>query len=124
MDFRVSLVFPQGDKLEVGVNVRPYAIELLKHLSRNYEVIVFTASHSSYGKGILDKIDPLNQYIHHRLYRESCHCTPEGIFVKDLRVLNRDPSKVVLIDNAAYSYAFQLGNAIPIIPYYSGKKDQ
>lgn len=30
---------------------------------------------------------------------------------------------MVLIDNAAYSYAFQLDNGIPIIPYYHGTKD-
>lgn len=30
---------------------------------------------------------------------------------------------MVLIDNAAYSYAFQLENAIPIFPYYDGSND-
>jgi CTD small phosphatase-like protein 2 len=43
--------------------------------------------------------------------------------VKDLRVINRDLSKTVLVDNAAYSYAFQVENGIPIIPYYEGKND-
>jgi CTD small phosphatase-like protein 2 len=43
--------------------------------------------------------------------------------VKDLRVLNRDLSQTVIIDNAAYSFAFQIDNGIPIIPYYEGKID-
>ena len=43
--------------------------------------------------------------------------------MKDLRVLGRDLSNVVLVDNAPYSYIMQLGNAIPIIPYYKGKDD-
>lgn len=43
--------------------------------------------------------------------------------VKDLRVMNRNLSDLVLIDNAAYSYAYQLDNGIPIIPYYEGKND-
>lgn len=43
--------------------------------------------------------------------------------VKDLRVINRKPTDMVLVDNAAYSYAFQLDNGIPIIPYYEGKND-
>jgi len=30
---------------------------------------------------------------------------------------------MVLVDNAAYSYCFQLDNGIPIIPYYHGKTD-
>jgi CTD small phosphatase-like protein 2 len=49
--------------------------------------------------------------------------TPEGVYVKDLRIINRDPAHLVLVDNAAYSYAFQLDNAIPILPYYKGKND-
>jgi CTD small phosphatase-like protein 2 len=30
------------------------------------------------------------------------------MYVKDLRIINRDLNDLVLIDNAAYSYAFQL----------------
>jgi CTD small phosphatase-like protein 2 len=41
--------------------------------------------------------------------------------VKDLRKLNRDMKKVMLVDNAAYSYALQLENGIPILPFYEGK---
>jgi CTD small phosphatase-like protein 2 len=37
--------------------------------------------------------------------------------------LGRDLAKVVLIDNAAYSYAFQVSNGIPILPYYEGEAD-
>ncbi len=43
--------------------------------------------------------------------------------MKDLRVLNRDLSSLVLVDNAAYSYAYQLDNGIPILPYYHGTVD-
>lgn len=72
---------------------------------------------------VLDHLDPNNEYIQHRLYREHCYATPEGMYVKDLRVINRNLADMVLIDNAAYSYAFQLDNGIPIIPYYEGKND-
>ena len=30
---------------------------------------------------------------------------------------------MVLIDNAAYSFSFQIENGIPIIPYYDNKAD-
>lgn len=40
--------------------------------------------------------------------------------VKDLRVINRNLAEIVLVDNAAYSYAFQLENGIPILPFYEG----
>jgi CTD small phosphatase-like protein 2 len=41
--------------------------------------------------------------------------------VKDLSKLNRDLSRTVLVDNSAYSYAMQLDNGIPILPFYEGK---
>lgn len=43
--------------------------------------------------------------------------------VKDLRVIDRDLSQMVLVDNAAYSYIYQLDNGIPIIPFYHGNQD-
>ena len=36
---------------------------------------------------------------------------------------NRDLRNVVLIDNAAISFYFQIFNGIPIIPFYNNKKD-
>lgn len=30
---------------------------------------------------------------------------------------------LLLVDNAAYSYAYQLDNGVPIIPYFQGKND-
>jgi CTD small phosphatase-like protein 2 len=45
------------------------------------------------------------------------------MYCKDLRVIDRDLEDIVLVDNAAYSYATQLDNGIPILPYYHGKTD-
>lgn len=83
------------------------------------EVIIFTASHPCYANVVIDYLDPGEKMVSHRLYRDNCWQTEEGVFVKDLRILgNRELSDVVLVDNAAYSYFFQLDNGIPIIPYY------
>jgi CTD small phosphatase-like protein 2 len=50
--------------------------------------------------------------------------TPEGVYVKDLRILkNRSLKDVVIIDNAVYSFGFQLDNGIPILPFYDDKND-
>jgi len=51
--------------------------------------------------------------------------TEEGVHIKDLRVIgNRNIKDVILIDNAAYSFGFQIENGIPIIPFYDNKADQ
>lgn len=93
-------------------------------MSKLFEVFVFTASNSCYADVVLDHLDPEKKYICHRLYRESCLQTPNGMFVKDLRVIgNRDLENLVLVDNASYSFGFQLDNGIPIIPFYDSKQD-
>lgn len=51
--------------------------------------------------------------------------TEEGVYVKDLRVLgNRNMHEMVLVDNAAYSFGYQIDNGIPVIPFYDNKTDQ
>lgn len=122
-DVKLPIHFPTGEVIEAGINIRPYAIDILKNLARDFEIVVFTASHSCYANVVLDYLDPQNEYIRHRLYREHCYQTPEGMYCKDLRVIDRELSQMVLVDNAAYSYSAQLDNGIPILPYYHGKTD-
>lgn len=59
------------------------------------------------------------------MYREHCISTKEGVFIKDLRVIkNRSLEEMIIVDNAAYSFAFQLENGIPILPFYDFKADR
>ena len=58
------------------------------------------------------------------MYREHCLKTPEGIYIKDLRIIkNRELKDMVIVDNAVYSFGYQLDNGIPIIPYYDDKEN-
>jgi len=51
--------------------------------------------------------------------------TEEGVHIKDLRVIGgRNLKDIILVDNAAYSFGFQIENGIPIIPFYDNKADQ
>jgi CTD small phosphatase-like protein 2 len=90
-DIKLPIKFPTGEIIYAGVNIRPYAVELLKEISKNFEVIIFTASHSCYANVVLNYLDPDNKYISHRLFREHCFYT-DKLYVKDLKVLNRDLS--------------------------------
>lgn len=59
------------------------------------------------------------------MYREHCISTKEGVFIKDLRVIkNRELKNMIIVDNAAYSFAFQIENGIPILPFYDFKADR
>lgn len=86
--------------------------------------MVFTASHKGYADKVIDLLDPEHKYISHRLFRDHCFKTKQGVYVKDLRILNRSLDKVILVDNAMYSFALQLSNGVPIIPFSDNPADQ
>ncbi|KAL4491980.1 hypothetical protein ABPG72_008401 [Tetrahymena utriculariae] len=124
-DVIIPIKFPNNDIIDAGINIRPFAKECLEELSKHFEIIVFTASHGCYAIKVLQHLDPEEKYISHKLFRESCVQTEEGIHIKDMRIFqNRNIKDIVLIDNAAYSFGFQIENGIPIIPYYDNKNDQ
>ena len=107
------------------MNIRPYAQDLLRDLHSSFELVIFTASHSSYANKVLDYLDPTRTLIKQRLFREHCMVTEQGIFIKDLRIFaDRKPENVILIDNALYSFAFQIESGVPIIPFYDNKQDK
>jgi len=54
----LPITFPNGYKLKAGINIRPFARECLAELSKYFEIIVFTASHSCYANVVLDHLDP------------------------------------------------------------------
>ena len=43
--FVLPITFEDGEKIEAGINVRPYAIECLRSANEYFQVVVFTASH-------------------------------------------------------------------------------
>ncbi|KAM3147099.1 hypothetical protein pb186bvf_000815 [Paramecium bursaria] len=110
--------------IKAGINIRPGAVQLLESLVQDFELIVFTASHSCYAQKVIDYLDPTGKLISHRLFRDNCIMTTGGMYTKDLRIFDRPLSQLVLIDNAAYSYAWQVDNGIPIIPFYDHKDDR
>jgi len=105
--------------------VRPFAKQLLQSVNQHFEVAVFTAGYDWYADPIIDFLDPEGKLIQHRFYRQ--HCLEEfdfGFFLKDLNVLkNIDLAKTVLVDNNVFSFAFQLDNGIPIVPFEGLKDD-
>ena len=110
--------------MEAKVNIRPYAKNLIENLSQNFDIGVFTAAVDYYAQEIVRFLDPKRKHIKVILSREDCHEIYQNIYVKDLRIIkNRNASRVFLVDNCAYSYAYQMDNGIPIISYHEGKDD-
>jgi Dullard-like phosphatase family protein len=123
-DVTLKINFPTGGAIDTRINVRPYANECLKESGKYFEVIVFTASQKCYADAVLDYLDPNNELVHHRLYRENC-VSVNGVFVKDLRVIaDRRLQDIVIVDNSAYSFGYQLDNGIPIISWTDDPYDR
>ena len=123
-DAILPVSFPSGEIVNAGINIRPFAKEVLSEAVKFFEVIVFTASHKCYADVVLDYLDPRHELIHHRLYRDNC-LVVEGVYMKDLRILaNRKIQDIVIVDNAAYSFGYQLDNGIPIISWHDDPYDR
>ncbi|CAG9332455.1 unnamed protein product [Blepharisma stoltei] len=72
---------------------------------------------------ILDFLDPNNELIHQRFYRENC-IEIGKILIKDIRIFDRKLKNIVIIDNSVYAFGYQLDNGIPIISWHNNKHDK
>ena len=107
---------------DIYVLIRPGAVEFIKKVAKLFEVIIFTASISKYALPLLDIID-INKNIKYKLTRE--HCTfLNGIYVKELKKLNRDLNDLIILDNSPMAYSFDNDNGLPIKAWYEDKADK
>ena len=126
-DFIISLSSKSDEKdsVKISVKMRPYLDNSLEHLAKLYEIAVFTAGEQSYADAILDYLDEDRQVIKHRLYRHHCVNTNEGMYVKDLRIIqDRKLKDIILVDNSILSFAFNLDNGVPISAFVRQPNDE
>lgn len=71
-DHLVRLEVGEGKQRECSIFIRPYARQILRELSEQCEVIIFTASSRIYADRIIELLDPKMDMVHHVLYRDSC----------------------------------------------------
>ena len=89
--------------------LRPGVITLIKKLYNFYEIDIFTAAIKRYADNIVNKLDPNDNYIRYRFYRE--HCIYEGTkTVKKLVRIGRDLNKIIFVDNIKYNAKYNMEN--------------
>lgn len=96
---------------------RPHVEKFLKEMSQQWEIVVFTAGLKDYADWILNELDP-QRYISRRLYRDSCTFR-RGSYLKDLKKVGRDLTKVVIVDNLPENFLLQKDNGIGIKSWFN-----
>jgi len=109
-------------ELKVKVHKRPGLDEFLEEASSFCTLAVFTAGTEDYAKVLLEKLDPCGR-MSLRLYRDSCSVV-DGLFLKDLRKLEHDLSRVVLVDNSPVSLLINPDNSILVSSFYTDREDR
>ena len=104
------------DKIKVGLFlIRPYAKFFLEKINNLFfEIVMFSAGTKEYCDKVLDILDINNNLIKYRLYRTHLSLRNINNDVKDLSLLGRDLSKVIMIDNYSENYKLQQDNGLPI----------
>lgn len=99
---------------------RPGVDQFLEQLGRIFEIVVYTADHGMTVFPVLDALDP-NGFIMYRLVRDATHFV-DGHHVKSLDKLNRDLSKVIVVDWNPHSTKFHPENSFNL-PRWNGNDD-
>ena len=105
----------------VYVLIRPGAIEFIKKVANLFEIILFTASIPQYALQVADIID-VDKNIKYKLTREHCSFL-NGIYIKELKKLNRDLNDLIILDNSPLAYSFDNDNGLPIKAWFDDKND-
>ena len=113
-----------GRKQVIKIIIRPFANEFLKAVSKEFEVVLFTAGAKEYADRVLDILDPSGVFFDYRFYREKC-VRKDGEFIKDLRIFrNRSIKDVVIVDNTLAAFMNQIDNGVPIPSFLGDAKDK
>ena len=111
----------EGVIYKIYVLVRPFAKEFLVKVSQYFELVIFTASIPKYASPLLDILDK-EKNIRYRLFREDCTFI-NGLYIKDLKRLNRPLQDLIIVDNSPIAYAFNSENGLPIKTWYEDPND-
>ena len=121
LDLDETLIHCKRKNNKGRILLRPYVKEFLEDMAEIFEIIIFTAADKIYADWVLDRLD-LKNTISHRLYRCSTS-VKNGMLVKDLSILGRDLSKLLIVDNKSQNFVLQPENGTEILSWYEDPMD-
>ena len=116
------------------VSFRPYLLHFLQGLNRKFEVILFTSALPIYAAPVLAYLSKAVKQLEggstshplfrHQLYRASTVPFPAFPYVKDIRRLNRNLARIVIVDNNAFAMLATPDNAVLVPDWNGGEREE
>ena len=97
--------------------LRPGLYEFLHEMKQLFELIVFSSGTPDYVDPIIKIIEKNEKYFDHILYRHHITLDENGNNVKNLDLIGRDLSKVIIIDDIPRYFSLHKENGINIKPF-------
>nr|XP_057935611.1 mitochondrial import inner membrane translocase subunit TIM50 isoform X2 [Doryrhamphus excisus] len=101
---------------------RPGIDYLFQQLAPLYEIIIFTTETGMTAYPLIDSIDPQG-FVLYRLFRDATRYM-EGHHVKDVSCLNRDSSKVIVVDCKREAFSLQPFNGMALKKWDGNSDDR
>uniref|UniRef100_A0A3P9LIY7 Mitochondrial import inner membrane translocase subunit TIM50 n=1 Tax=Oryzias latipes TaxID=8090 RepID=A0A3P9LIY7_ORYLA len=101
---------------------RPGIDYLFQQLMQYYEIVIFTAETGMTAYPLIDSIDPQG-FVMYRLFRDATRYM-EGHHVKDVSCLNRDGSKVIVVDCKREAFSLQPFNGLALKKWDGNSDDR
>lgn len=122
--------FPPHDSIEaitIGIEncfifKRPGLDEFIARVTELYDTYIYTAGAKFYASQVLDQICPMIPE-DHRFYREHCN-NKEGKPTKDLKLLNRPFSHVIMVDDNGGMKKYYPDNTLNVPIWNGSPKDK
>ena len=110
----------------VYVRKRPGLDVFINQLNQYYKIYVFSSSPKDYVFNIIKHIDK-KKVISKFFSKNDCLTVPDGeqyhIYIKDLTIIGKDLSNIILLDDNITSFSLQEENGIPIKSWYGDTND-
>ena len=108
---------------KLGVFIRPFLTEFLEHLSRRFELVLYTASGNVYADKMRMLIDPDERFFRSYLSRRDCVQFKNAHIKCINNFSNRETKEILIIDNALYAFPFNHEQKLLIRPFFGEKDD-
>jgi Dullard-like phosphatase family protein len=125
-DYRIEVMINQHPCLYY-VYKRPFVDIFLHTVSKWYNLAIFTASMPEYANPVISFLQASSLVEiaeDKRYFRHHCRQNFFGQYLKDLTIVEKDLSKVILVDNSLVSFRLQPRNGVPVEDWISDPLDE